>query len=153
VCADLRLPLSFQQDVSYGFLQFHFLLIFATVLWFLYTLFYPLFFWNKKGEYFFDLDRNCIFKLVKWFLSKNSQRGRLLVCDWLHSVGQNHFYVKLLFNQGCCCYSKSRIHYVLQRRFCTEFKTVKSDPLHSFGCPSQLSGRSSVKQHPSGRRG
>jgi len=24
----------------------------------------------------------------------------LLVCDWLHSVGQNHFYVKLLFKSG-----------------------------------------------------
>jgi hypothetical protein len=23
-----------------------------------------------------------------------------LVCDWLHSVGRNHFYVVLLFNQG-----------------------------------------------------
>jgi hypothetical protein len=24
----------------------------------------------------------------------------VLVCDWLHSVGQNHFYVMFLFNQG-----------------------------------------------------
>jgi hypothetical protein len=42
---------------------------------------------------------------------------------------------------------------VLQRRFCAEFKTVKSDPLHPSGCPCQPSEHSSVKQHPFGRRG
>jgi hypothetical protein len=29
-----------------------------------------------------------------------SQRGSLLVCNWLHSVGQNHFHVMMLFKQG-----------------------------------------------------
>jgi hypothetical protein len=48
------------------------------------TLFYPLSFWDKNGEYFFDLDRDCIFNPVKWFLSQNGQMGSLLVCDWLH---------------------------------------------------------------------
>jgi len=31
------------------------------------------------------------------FLSSNGQKGSLSVCNWLHSVGQNHFYVTLLF--------------------------------------------------------
>jgi hypothetical protein len=31
------------------------------------------------------------------FLSQNGQKWSLLVCNWLHSVGQNHFYVKILF--------------------------------------------------------
>jgi hypothetical protein len=29
-------------------------------------------------------------------------RSQVSICDWLHSVGQNHFYVMLLFNQGDC---------------------------------------------------
>jgi hypothetical protein len=34
-------------------------------------------------------------------LSQNGQKGSLLVCDWLYSVGQNHFYVMMLIIQGC----------------------------------------------------
>jgi hypothetical protein len=34
------------------------------------------------------------------FLSQNGQRGSLLVCNWLHSVGQNHFYVMMLLYRG-----------------------------------------------------
>jgi len=26
----------------------------------------------------------------------NGQRGSLLVCDWLHSVRENHFYIVML---------------------------------------------------------
>jgi hypothetical protein len=40
---------------------------------------YPFSFWDKEGEYFFVLDRECISKLVKCFLSQNGQKGSLLV--------------------------------------------------------------------------
>jgi hypothetical protein len=40
---------------------------------------YPLFFWDKKCGVFFVLDRECISKPVKCFLSPNGQRGSLLV--------------------------------------------------------------------------
>jgi hypothetical protein len=30
-------------------------------------------------------------------LSQNGQRGSLLVYNWPYSVGQNHFFVKMLF--------------------------------------------------------
>jgi len=32
-------------------------------------------------------------------LFQNGQRRSLLVCNWLHSVGQNHFYVMMLLNR------------------------------------------------------
>jgi hypothetical protein len=38
----------------------------------------------------------------------------MLVCDWLHSVGQNHFYVMLIFNQGYCYIQSLHFGYVLQ---------------------------------------
>jgi len=77
----------------------------------------------------------------------------LLVCDWLHSVGQNHFYVMLLINQGYCLFSKSTFQFCASRRFCADFKTEKLNPLHPPRRPCQPSGHSSVKQHPSERRG
>jgi hypothetical protein len=40
---------------------------------------YPLSFCDKKGEYFLFLDRECISKPVKCFLSQNGQRESLLV--------------------------------------------------------------------------
>jgi hypothetical protein len=40
---------------------------------------YPLSFCDKKGEYFLFLDRECISKQVKCFLSQNGQSGSLLV--------------------------------------------------------------------------
>jgi len=59
----------------------------------------------------------------------------------------------LLFNYGCCCYSESTLQFCASRRFCAEFKTVKSDPLHPSGRFSYPSGRSSIKQHRFGRHG
>jgi hypothetical protein len=38
----------------------------------------------------------------------------MLVCDWLHSVGQNHFYVMLLFIKGYCYIQSLHFIYVLQ---------------------------------------
>jgi hypothetical protein len=46
----------------------------------------------------------------------------LLDCNWLHFVGQNHFFVKLLLNRDFAIHSASR-------RFCTIYKSEKSDPL------------------------
>jgi hypothetical protein len=77
----------------------------------------------------------------------------VLVCDWLHSVGQNHFYVMLLINQGCCLYSESTFQLCVWRRFCAGFKTEKLNPFHPSRRPCQPSTHSSVKQHPSGRHG
>jgi len=34
-------------------------------------------------------------------------RDNLLICDWQHFVGQNHFYVMLPFDQRCHLYSES----------------------------------------------
>lgn len=69
----------------------------------------------------------------------------VLVCDWLHSVWQNHLYVMLLHNQGCRLFQSLRFRYVLQevqRRFCVDSKSKMSDPklpserlIHASGCP------------------
>jgi len=50
----------------------------------------------------------------------------MLVCDWLHSIGQNHFYVMMLLNRNSVIQSSSR-------RFCTVYKSEKLDPLHLSG--------------------
>jgi hypothetical protein len=50
----------------------------------------------------------------------------LLVYDWLHSVGQNHFYVMMLFNRDLAIQNSFR-------RFCTVYKSVKSNPLQPSG--------------------
>jgi len=81
-----------------------------------------------------------------WSLSHGSYWPTfLLVCDWVHFVGQNHFYVILFINQGCCLYSESTFQLCASRRFCADFKTEKLNPLY----PSESS---SVKQHLSGQR-
>jgi hypothetical protein len=35
-----------------------------------------------------------------FFFSQNGQMGSLLICNWLHSTGQNHFHVMMLFIRG-----------------------------------------------------
>lgn len=50
---------------------------------------------SKRAQFLF-LDRECISKPIKWFLSQNGQSGTLLVF-WPYSVfGQNHLCVKML---------------------------------------------------------
>jgi hypothetical protein len=70
----------------------------------------------------------------------------MLVCNWPHSVGQNHFFVKMLFNRDSAiqkCFQKI-LHSLQVRKFGslptvrTTFHTVRT-PI----CP---------KHHPSGRR-
>jgi hypothetical protein len=46
----------------------------------------------------------------------------MLVCNWLHSVGQNHFSIKMFFNRDSAIQSASR-------RFCIIYKSEKSDSL------------------------
>jgi hypothetical protein len=60
-------------------LTLFFSLVFDLIMAFLLYSVYPLSFCDKKGEYFFVLDRECISKPVKCFLSQNGQRGSLLV--------------------------------------------------------------------------
>jgi hypothetical protein len=76
----------------------------------------------------------------------------VLVCDWLHSVGQNHFYVMLLFNQGYYYIQSLHFGYVFQEDSVQVSRHCNSDPLHPSGRRVIPSGRSSVKQHPSERR-
>jgi hypothetical protein len=69
---------------------------------------------------------------------ENLRNFTLLVCDWLHSVGQNHFYVMMHLNRDSAIQSSSR-------RFCTVYKSVKSNPLQLSGRRDILSGRSTVQ--------
>jgi hypothetical protein len=71
---------------------------------------------------------------------------QVLVCDCLHFVWQNHFYVMLPFYQGWCLFQSLLFKNMLQevqRRFCADSKSEKSDPKilsrrssHAFGRPS-----------------
>jgi hypothetical protein len=70
---------------------------------------------------------------------------KLLVCDWLHSVGQNHFYVMMLFIQGCCFIQSLHFSYELQEDSVQLSKQCSSVPFHPSeqrGIPSK---RSSIK--------
>jgi hypothetical protein len=63
---------------------------------------------------------------------------------WLHSVGQNHFYVMFLLSQGCCFIQSLLFGYVLQEdsvKFSRKFILVPCQPSGRRGIPS---GRSSV---------
>jgi hypothetical protein len=62
----------------------------------------------------------------------------LLVCNWLHSVGQNHFFVMMLLNRDSAIQSASR-------RFCTVYKSEKSNPLQPSGQHDIPSGRPTVQ--------
>jgi hypothetical protein len=67
----------------------------------------------------FDLDRDCIFNRSSDFCPKMA-KGR--VCNWLHSVGQNHFYVMMHLNRDLAIQKSPR-------RFYTVYKSEKSNPL------------------------
>jgi hypothetical protein len=67
----------------------------------------------------------------------------MLFCNWLHSVGQNHFFVMMLLNRDFAIQSASR-------RFCKVYKSKKSDSLQPSGrrdilSDAQLSKASSVR--------
>jgi len=96
--------------------------------------------WNKKNapKKDQDVEKDSKSKYFPPHKRKPTQRFaptcHLSVCNWLHSVGQNHFYVMMLLNRDSAIQSASR-------RFCTIYKSEKSNPL-------QLSGRRDI---PSGR--
>jgi hypothetical protein len=50
----------------------------------------------------------------------------IVICKTLRGVGQNHFFVMMLFNRDFAIQSASR-------RFCTVYKSEKSDPLQPSG--------------------
>jgi hypothetical protein len=79
-------------------------------------------------------------------------RSQVLVCDWLHSVGQNHFYVMMLIIKGCCFIQSLHFSFELQEDFVQDSKQYSSVPLHLsrrcgflFGRCGFLSRRSSIK--------
>jgi hypothetical protein len=98
---------------------------------------------TKRGS-IFCFGPGLHFSPVKCFLSQNGQRGSLLVCDWLHSVGQNHFYVMMLIIQGCCFIQSLHFSYELQEDFVQDSKQRSSIPLHPSGCLSNTPRRLSV---------
>jgi hypothetical protein len=75
----------------------------------------------------------------------------MLVCDCLHSVGQNHFYVMMLIKQGCCYFQSLHFSYMLQENSVQNPRQCSSSPLYPSEQSDILSGRSSVKHHLSGR--
>jgi hypothetical protein len=62
----------------------------------------------------------------------------LLVCNWLHFVGQNHFYVMMHLNRDSAIQRSSR-------RFCIVYKSDKSDPLQPSRRRDIPSGRPTVQ--------
>jgi len=52
----------------------------------------------------------------------------VLVCDWLHSVGQNHFYVMTLIIQGCCFIQSLHFNYEVQEDSVQNSKCVDQFP-------------------------
>jgi len=62
----------------------------------------------------------------------------LLVCNWPHSIGQNHFFVKMLYIRD------SAIH-ECSRRFCTICKSKNSVPCQPSGQRVIPSGRPAVQ--------
>jgi hypothetical protein len=74
-------------------------------LWFYLILCFTLCpFVTKRGSIFcFGL--GLYFLTGQVFLSQNDQRESLLVCNWLHSVGQNHFHNEP-FYQGFSLFSE-----------------------------------------------
>jgi hypothetical protein len=62
----------------------------------------------------------------------------LLVCNWLHSVGQNHFYVMMHLNRDSAILKSSR-------RLCSVYKSEKLDPWLPSGRHDIPSGRPTVQ--------
>jgi hypothetical protein len=66
----------------------------------------------------------------------------VLVCNWLHSVGQNHFYV---FIQGSCFIQSLHFCFVLQEDSVWISRQLNSVPLQPSGRRVTPSGRSTVQ--------
>jgi hypothetical protein len=75
----------------------------------------------------------------------------LLVCDRLHSVEQNHFYVMMLIIQGCCFIQSLRFSYELQEDCKIQNSIVQFPCIHPEDVKFRLDTHL-LKYHPSGRR-
>jgi len=69
----------------------------------------------------------------------------LLVCNWLHYVGKNHFDVMMLLYRGSVIFKSLLIQSYGSKRFCSDSNSEKLDPLHSFGRRDIPSGHSTVQ--------
>jgi hypothetical protein len=69
----------------------------------------------------------------------------LLVCDWLHSIRQNPFYVMILIIQGCYFIQSLHFSCELQEDYVQDSKQCSSVPLHPSRRCVFPSGCSSVK--------
>jgi hypothetical protein len=118
---------------------------------------------TKRGSNFY-LNRECISKPVKWFLSQNGQRGSLLVCNWPHSDWTKSLVCKDVFHRNSTIqkWSRDSALFTSQRiRFpASRPNNVSSRPdTHLSIVPTVRTTCHIVrtpdtpKHHPSGRRG
>jgi hypothetical protein len=63
--------------------------------------------WSLKFTLCTQYTHNQNPNLTAWFTV-------LLVCDWLHSIEQNYFYVVILNKQGSCYFQSLHLSYMLQ---------------------------------------
>jgi hypothetical protein len=75
----------------------------------------------------------------------NTKRESLLVCNWLYFVGQNHFHVMMFLYRGSVIFRSLLIQSYCSRRFCSDSKSEKLDPLNPSGRHDIPSGRSTVQ--------
>jgi hypothetical protein len=92
-------------------------------MWFISLLCFT--FVTKSGTNFLIWTGIVFLNRLSDFCPKNDQRESLLECNWLHSIGQNHFYVMMLFMQGSCFYPESTLRLCSSKRLCEDFKAVK----------------------------
>jgi len=85
----------------------------------------------------------CIYNLkIHW----SNHSSCMLVCNWPHSVGQNHFFVMMLFNRDSAIQTTSR-------RICTIYKLENLVPCQQSGrCDIPSRTPNYPKHHSSGWR-
>jgi hypothetical protein len=88
-----------------------------TWTWFLKTLLDEIGYPHKHMWSFMSDNHKVIFNVIVLC----SYKMYLLVCNWPHSIRQNHFFVKMLFNRDFAIQSASK-------RFCTVCKAENSVP-------------------------
>jgi hypothetical protein len=74
----------------------------------------------------------------------NKVRSIMLVCNWLHFVGQNNFHIMMLLYISVILRSLFIQSYG-SKSFWTDSKLEKSDPLHPLGQRDIPSGRSTIQ--------
>lgn len=89
----------------------------------------------------------CAFRILEYLLVYSLK----IVC-WLHSVGQNHFYVMLLLFTGMLLYPESTLQLYPSRRFCEVLKQVYFNSLSAVRTTWYSVRMLISQQHPSERR-